>query len=159
VRLVLRPFAVMVMAVLVGGCTNGFPGDPGPPVAFEVDATHDLSAVEVVVCPGERVLSIAVTRDVSTNGPFKPGPVLWQLDATGSSTADTFHLAEPTEGFRTTVPESTLIVGRIGVELRTTLTTAEAGTDTADLQVNSMSLSGQMLSDSVAKAFRKNRCH
>lgn len=158
-RLVPHLFAVTAVALLLGACTNGIPADPGPPVAFEVDATHDLSAVQVVFCPGERVLSIAVSRDVSTNGPVKPGPVLWQLDATGTSTADTFNLGERIEGFRTTVPQSTPIVGRIAVELSTTLTTAEAGTDTASLQPNSMSLSGQILTNSVTKAFRKNRCH
>ena len=105
------------------------------------------------------MLSIPVTCDVTTNAVLKSGPVLWQLDATGNSAANTFEPGEPVEGFRTTVAGSLPIVGRIGVDLHTTLTTTEAVTDSSKMQANSISLSGQTLTAGVEDAFRKNRRH
>jgi hypothetical protein len=151
-------FLLALVALLVAGCANGFPGDPAAPVAFDVNATHSLSAVKVLLCPGERVLSIAVTRNVTTNAVFKAGPVLWQIDAIGASTVATFEPGKPIAGFRVVVAPSLPITGRIGVDFRTTLTTTGAGTDTLAVPAGSTTLAGQVLDAQTERRVIKDRC-
>jgi len=140
-------------------CANGFPGDPAPPVAFGVDSTHALSAVKILLCPGERVVSIALTRDVGTDAGFKAGPVLWRLEATSTSTVATFEPGKPLEGFKTLVPPSLPISGSIVVQLHTTSTTTEAGIDTVAEAADSTTLAGQILDTHLERLVIKNRCH
>jgi hypothetical protein len=151
-------FLLVLLALTVVACANGFAGDPAPPIAFGVDSTHALSAVKILLCPGERVVSIALARDVSTKPGFKAGPALWQLEATSASTVATFEPGKPVEGFKTLVAASPPISGVIVVQLRTTSTTAEAGIDTVAEAADSTTLAGQVLDAHLARLVIKNRC-
>ena len=149
---------LVFVAFLVAGCANGFPGDPAPPIAFGVNATHALSELKVLVCPGERVTRITLTRDVSPNAVFKPGPVLWQIEATGKSTVATFAPNKPLAGFHTVAADSLPITGRIVVDVRTTSGTFDSGTDTTNVPADSILLSGQVLDSKLEQLVIKNRC-
>lgn len=157
-RSVRTAFTLVSVALLSAGCANGFPGDPAPPIAFSVNATHALSAVQVLLCPGELVTSITLTRDVSSNAVAKPGPVLWQIQASGKSTLATFEPNKPIEGFHTVAAGSLPITGRIDVDVRTTSGTFDSGTDTSNVPADSILLSGQVLDNKLEQLVIKNRC-
>ena len=146
-----------LVALLASGCAHGLPGDPAPPIAFSVNASHALSAVKVLLCPRERVMSIVLSRDVGTDA-AKAGPILWWIDATGASTAATFEPGKLVEGFRTVVAASLPITGSIVADLRTTSATFEDVTDTSLAPAGSTLLSGQTLDSKLEQLVIKDRC-
>jgi hypothetical protein len=148
-----------LVALTVVACANGFPGgDPAPPIAIGVNSTHALSVVRILLCPGERVLSLALTRNVSTGVGFKAGPILWQLEATSTSTVATFGPGKPVAGFKTLVAPSLPISGDTVVQLHTTSTTTETAIDTLLEAAGSTTVSGQVLDAHLERVIVKNRC-
>jgi hypothetical protein len=147
---------------LAAACKADIPfGDPAPPLAFEAKAAQSLSTIEVLTCPGERVLRLTVSRDESTNGILKPGAVLWSIAATSSSTAAIFQPAKPTAGFATITAPVLPITGDVDIRVETTLTSMSAGISTAVLRTDAMTLGGAdrtKLTAGLEKTVRHNHC-
>jgi len=150
------------IGLLAAACKADIPfGDPAPPLAFEAAADQSLSTIEVLTCPGERVLRLTLTRDEGTNGVMKPGAVLWEIAATSSSTAAIFHPAKPTAGFDTITAPVLPLTGDIDIEVKTTLTSMSAGISTDVLRTDAMTLGGAdrtKLTAALEKTVRHNHC-
>jgi hypothetical protein len=147
---------------LAAACKADIPfGDPAPPLAFEATANQALSTIEVLTCPGERVLRLTVSRDESIDGVMKPGAVLWSIAAASSSTAALFQPAKPTSGFATITAPALPITGEIDIEVQTTQTSMSAGISTAELRTDAMTLGGAdrtKLTAGLEKTVRHNHC-
>jgi hypothetical protein len=150
------------IGVVASACKADIPfGDPAPPLAFEAAADQSLSTVEVLTCPGERVLRLTLTRDESTNGVLKPGAVLWEIAATSSSTVAIFQPAKPTAGFATITAPVLPLTGHIDIQVETTMTSMSAGISTDVLRTDAMTLGGAdrtKLTAGLEKTVRHNHC-
>ena len=152
---------ILLLLFGIVGCDAAPATDPGPPFAFGADVNHALSSIEVLTCPNERVLEITISRDIGNDGIAKPGMVLWELVASGASTANVFELATAQPGFQVAVAASAPISGNIVVHVTTTSISDQVPLSTSYLRTDGMSFGGrrqQRLTPEREKQVLQRRC-
>jgi hypothetical protein len=146
---------LVVVAALVSSC--GFVGDPGPPIALVGTASHSLEAVAILKCSTERVLDVAVSRDVGKSV-VTPGETLWHVRATAQSAASLFYVDSLPPGFAVVTAAQGPLTGDLAITVRTTKYSWQVGITTKRLPPGAVYYQGHQKRLDQLPGLGKSRC-
>jgi hypothetical protein len=133
-------------------------GEPGPPVAILGTGSSSLDRLAVLTCPGERVLRVAIARDIG-NPIAVPGATLWSIQSDGSSAASQFAVAgPPPPGFKVVVPATGPLSGRVVVLVTTTHESFVAPFLVGHLAADRLLHAGRTFTADHLPSFTRERC-
>lgn len=150
-------WSILALGLLASACTF-FPGDPGPPIGVQGSGSDDLGAVLVLLCPGERVLSLTINQDNSGGSEIRPGRVLWKVEALEPSTQSEFLPGTEPPGFHTVVAPASAISGDVVVSVQTTSGTDVDGIRVRRLPVDVVRYQGRDLTKNAFYAKQNDVC-
>lgn len=157
----LRGVAAIGMAALYASACGPFVGDPGRPVAIQGSGSERLGAVLLLLCPGERVVSLQIGKDVGKGSEPKLGDVLWSVEALEpsqpSSLSEFLPGVEP-RGFRTLVPAPLDLTGDVAISFWTTREKGLVGIRIRPLPQQMVWFHGHTMTRSAFLAKGKDRC-
>jgi hypothetical protein len=116
-----------------------------------------LAAIAVETCGSERVLDIAVAKDVG-GVVTKPGTTLWEIRSNDESGASLFYIDTPPSGFSVVVAASAPMTGNLAISVRTTRQSFLVSVTTGRLPVGRVSDRGHTKTIQQLPTMARSRC-